>query len=251
VAEQLTVDEASVAYESAMRNPAPVGPGVCALCRTFIDPEYLVCQSCHWQPEHLDAIVPITYSVELGQMHTALRGYKDHPPAAQSYAMTRLAGILWRFLREHGSCVARATGVTTFDVVTTVPSSTPERDEERKNLRTIVGWCDLINDRFRRVLRPTGEALQAHRYEEDRYQAVEDLAGQDVLLIDDTWTSGANAQSAAYALREAGANRIGLVVIGRHINPDFQPTPGETCQERWGALPVPFNWATCAMHDRS
>ena len=45
------------------------------------------------------------------------------------------------------------------------------------------------------------------------------VAGADVLLIDDTWVSGASAQSAAAALKAAGARRVALVVIGRHVDP--------------------------------
>jgi orotate phosphoribosyltransferase len=45
------------------------------------------------------------------------------------------------------------------------------------------------------------------------------VAGADVLLVDDTWVSGASAQSAAAALKAAGARRVALVVIGRHVDP--------------------------------
>ena len=45
------------------------------------------------------------------------------------------------------------------------------------------------------------------------------VAGADVLLVDDTWVSGASAQSAAAALKAAGARRVALVVIGRHLDP--------------------------------
>jgi orotate phosphoribosyltransferase len=45
------------------------------------------------------------------------------------------------------------------------------------------------------------------------------VAGAGVLLIDDTWVSGASAQSAAAALKAAGARRVALVVLGRHVDP--------------------------------
>jgi predicted amidophosphoribosyltransferase len=231
-----------------MRNPAPAQPGVCSICRTFISPAFQTCRPCHENPNNLDAALAITYSVRGGQMHTALRGYKDRPAPVQRYAMPRLAGILWRFLREHGACVASASGVGVFDIVTAVPSSTPERDDERPNLRTMIEWCDLVSSRFRRVIRATGTGLPGHTYDEGRYEGTELLSGQSVLLIDDTWTTGAHAQSAAYALRQAGASRVGMVAIGRHVKPDYEPIPGETCQERWAALPTPFDWGTCACH---
>ena len=46
------------------------------------------------------------------------------------------------------------------------------------------------------------------------------MAGADVLVVDDTWVSGGSAQSAAVALKLAGARRVAILVIGRHVNPD-------------------------------
>jgi hypothetical protein len=40
-----------------------------------------------------------------------------------------------------------------------------------------------------------------------------------VLIVDDTWTSGARTQSLAYALRRDGASAVAILVLGRHINP--------------------------------
>jgi hypothetical protein len=44
------------------------------------------------------------------------------------------------------------------------------------------------------------------------------VAGADVLVIDDTWVSGGSAQSAAVALKLAGAHRVAIVVLGRYVN---------------------------------
>jgi hypothetical protein len=41
----------------------------------------------------------------------------------------------------------------------------------------------------------------------------------DVLVVDDTWVSGGSAQSTAAALKLAGAHRVAVVVLGRHVNP--------------------------------
>ena len=121
----LTVEEAAGTYERAMRNPLAAGVGVCSICHTFIDPRYSSCYRCSRELEHLDVVVPITYSEHLGQMHTALRNYKDGVREAQNYATPRLVAILWLFLEQHEGCVARATGArgSAFDLVTIVPSS--------------------------------------------------------------------------------------------------------------------------------
>ena len=42
-----------------------------------------------------------------------------------------------------------------------------------------------------------------------------------MLLIDDTYTSGATVQSAASALQMAGAKVVAVVVVGRYVKPDF------------------------------
>jgi predicted amidophosphoribosyltransferase len=248
----LTVREAAATYERAMRNVQPAGDGICATCHTFIDPAYNRCYKCSSQPEPLDAVVPITYSEHLGQMHTALRGYKEGPSQVQHYAMVRLASILWLFLEEHEQCIAAAAGIRgeRFDLVTTVPSSTTARDDRRSNLRWIAATgCGATADRFQRVLKPTDRVPAGRDYNQDRYAATVPVDGVDVLLVDDTWATGGHAQSAGAALYTAGASSVGLVVIGRHIQPDWRPVQdGPTSSELLGALPKAFDWTTCCVH---
>jgi predicted amidophosphoribosyltransferase len=244
VAEQITVEEASAAYAGAMRNVLPAGPGICAVCNTFIASGYTYCYRCNDQPDLLDAIVPITYSEHLGQMHVALRNYKEAIGPPQRYAMVRLGGVLWRFLDEHESCIANAAGVDAFDVVTTVPSSTRARDDARGNLRTMVGWW--AKDRFERLLRPTDRVPPGRDFHPNRYES--ERPPSSVLLVDDTWATGGHAQSAAYALGQAGAETVAFVCIGRHVRPDWEVEDGETCADRMAALPRQFDWGTCAVH---
>lgn len=46
------------------------------------------------------------------------------------------------------------------------------------------------------------------------------VAGDDILVVDDTWVSGGSAQSTAAALKRSGARSVAIVVLGRHVNPD-------------------------------
>ena len=48
--------------------------------------------------------------------------------------------------------------------------------------------------------------------------------GRHVLLLDDTWTTGAHAQSAAAALRRAEARAVTVLVIARWLDPSWSPT---------------------------
>jgi hypothetical protein len=69
------------------------------------------------------------------------------------------------------------------------------------------------------------------------------MRGESILLTDDTWTTGASVQSAAAALKTAGAGAVGALVIGRHVNAGY----GDHAK-RLQALPRPFGWERCALH---
>lgn len=241
-------------FANFMVNPLPAGPGVCPTCWNLKNPAYHVCHQCNALPSHLDVMVPITYSLALGQMHTELRGYKDGWGSAREATLldrvTRdLAAVLERFLIGHEACIAARVGVPGFDLAVQVPSRSSARDEQRWRLRWIVSkGCASTADRYLRALHPTDANVAARAFSADIYRSSTPLAGKSVLLIDDTWTSGASAQSAAYALRDAGATTVACLAIGRHLLPDWRPTAGEpeTVAKRLAAAPA-WSWDVCAL----
>jgi predicted amidophosphoribosyltransferase len=243
------VEEASQTYERAMRNIAPARPGTCRVCCGFVDPDYDTCYKCAHQPNRLDAMVPITYSEHLGQIHLALRNYKDAgSEKIRRHDAIRIAAILWRFLGGHEECVAKAAGADGFDLVTFVPSSSPKRDKQAP-LAKLAGWIEPIKGRFHRTLEPTGE-VEGRDFDANRFRSTADLSGKSVLLLDDTWVTGGHAQSAAHVLAAAGAEKLALVVVGRHVRRDFEPVKGsgKACGALLDALPEDFNWESCAVH---
>ena len=141
-----------------------------------------------------------------------------------------------------------AFGQDGFDLVATVPSKSIDRDEQRPQLRTIVGtWCHPTADRWRRVLQPADPAVLDRSFSEARYVADGAAEGKRVLLIDDTWTTGGAMQSAAAALRQAGAQAVAGIVIGRHLHLDFEWGSGSAAEE-YQKLPRVFDWSACAVH---
>lgn len=242
----VSIVELSDTLAGALRNMAAPGPGVCPICWTFHDPAFPQCVRCVGASQ-LDVVAPISYAPRGDQLAVALRGYKDEHlyPTRYHHAM-RLAAILWRFLMTHEDHVARASGVGSFDVVAVVPSKTTQKDEARPGLRTIVGTVvEHTASRFERLLRPTDSELVGRYFDRDRYATARRLDGESVLLIDDTWVSGSSAQSAAAALRNAGAARVGCVVIGRWLTPSFGGDWG-TVRDMYGQLPKRFDWSSCA-----
>ena len=196
--------EVSAPYANFMLQPAKPGDRVCRICRSFAREGYSSCKKCGFQPDHLDVVVPIAYSVGGGQMHHALRNYKDggSSDVRQRFSV-ELAAVLWRFLASHERCVARAAGVDGFEIVTTIASGSTTRDDGRRNLRRIVGEiCGATRDRYERLLAPTDRGTDERRFDPDRYYALRQLNGENVLVIDDTWTTGRSAQSSAFALKD-------------------------------------------------
>ena len=116
----------------------------------------------------------------------------------------------------------------------------------RRRRRHIVGTVvEHTASRFERLLRPTDSELVGRYFDPDRYSTARRLDGESVLLIDDAWVSGSSAQSAAAALRNAGAARVGCVVMGRWLTPSFGGEWG-TVRDMYGKLPKRFDWSNCA-----
>jgi hypothetical protein len=237
-----TVQELSDPYALFTRNPLVAGaPDVCGVCHTFTN-GYSTCYRCGHDPHFADVVVPISYSENFGQLHTNLAAYKRAPSAVAHAVRMQLAALLWRFLAAHEACIARAAGVGQFDLVTTVPSGSVERDDEHP-LRDIVGTIvGPTRDRFERLLMRSETPVADRAVDPLKYSPTRNLADEPVLLIDDTWTTGANAQSAAGALKTTGAGKVAVVAIGRHVNPEYEDNAA-----RLRALPA-FDWNTCAVH---
>jgi predicted amidophosphoribosyltransferase len=238
------VAELTALYGNFMLGPIP-GPGVCDVCSDLIDADGR-CHRCVGATQDLDAVAPVSYSVADEQLHHALSGYKRPPDVVASRFQVELAAVLWRYLELHEACVAYAAQTKGFAVVTTVPSSTPKRVDTHP-LQRIVG--DLVRptrDRYERLLRRSTKTTQPHRLDPHKFEAARDLTGTDVLLIDDTWTTGANARSAAAALKAGGARTVAAVVIGRHLHRDYRDN-----DRRLRALRSPFDWDVCALHQGS
>jgi predicted amidophosphoribosyltransferase len=238
-----TVVQLSASYANFMLRPRP-GSEVCASCFDLTDGGTR-CRHCSHDAGFVDAMAPISYSIGGEQLHHALGGYKRYTGTPGRYFAVGLAAILWRHLDDHEACLARAAAVERFDVVTTVPSSDRERDTTHPLHRLVGELVKPLQPRYERLLRRTDTTVSAHRFNAERYRASAHLGGLTVLLIDDTWTTGANAQSAAAALKAAGARRVAVLVIGRYLNREWGHNDRQLRR-----LPQPFDWDHCPLCDR-
>jgi len=186
--------------------PLPHQPqlGVCALCRTGIDDHYTYCHPCLTH-EHLGAVTPISMSVHNQLLHKALWRYKNGSNEDTRTMFTlRLAALVSTFIEHHGGCLGQ------WDLATAVPSA------NRCAPKTICDRVRALSERYRQALVWDSEKL--------RLSVDGVVEGQRVLIFDDTFTTGKTLESACAALVAAGAQVVGPLVVGRHLNPSWAPS---------------------------
>jgi hypothetical protein len=232
--------------------PEPPGrPGVCAVCRGPAGPGYTRCYQCarheRFGPDRLaDAVVPISYAVKGTAFAADLWRYKAGPEP-DGAARASLLALLLAFLRDHGACVWRQAGMTTPGRLAVVPTG-GGRPGPHPLLELAAPYLRLRPARL--VIRP---GRQGRDPDENRFYAERGGLKADVLLLDDSWVSGASAQSAVAALKRAGARRVAVIVLGRHLDPadrfgarlaarvaEGPYDPGRCAVHTWSAQPTGF-----------
>jgi hypothetical protein len=159
-----------------------------------------------------DVVVPISYAPKGGAHYSRLCRYKaDDPDAAVARAVLR--ALLLAFLREHGPCVWRRAGMPAPDRLAVVPSG-----QGRPGPHPLTGLVAPLGLPAAPLAVRPGEPLE-RALNPHRFRAGPAGAGRSVLLVDDLWVSGSSVQSAAVALRVAGARHVAVVVLGRHVDP--------------------------------
>jgi hypothetical protein len=162
-----------------------------------------------------DAVAPIGFAVRGGPLADDLRRYKSDRTAGAAEASARLRESLDRFLREEGDAVWREAGMSAGpSAAAVVPSG-----QGRLGAHPLVGIVRSCVDLPLVRLSIAPEVVHIRGVDVDWLRVAGAAPGADVLVVDDTWVSGGSAQSAAAALKLAGARRVAIVVLGRHVNP--------------------------------
>jgi hypothetical protein len=179
-----------------------------------------------------DAVAPVGYAVRGEPLAADLRQYKSEhaSPAAAAAAASRLRELFAGFLDRHGGALWAAAGMAAGPAAVAVVPSGQGRPGQHPLAVMVRACVDLP------VVRLAIDTTEFHdRGVNPRWIRVCDpVAGADLLVVEDTWVSGGSAQSVASALKLAGARRVAVVVLGRHLNPDnpavarFLDTLGET-----------------------
>lgn len=250
-----TVEEFTEPYLATYTPPPADAPGVCPICHGATGlrddgTHWARCWSCGRTiggvSHPLSLIVPISLYRVGEQLHTVLKDYKRSPnERVRERHLWQVAAILHRFLANHRACISRAAG-RDWDAVTIVPSKNPHIHPHPLEQAILLG--EPLRSQYRRLLEPDQpDTIGRARSSDHGYRATDNLAGLRVLLVDDTFTSGATLQSAASALTEAGADVVAGIPIGRVIDTsDTEGHPEKLAlweQQRR----IPFSFATCCL----
>lgn len=229
--------------------PPRGGSCVCVICHGPASSAGSHCWSCARIAAQIGSpltpIWPLALVTDHSQLRELLTTFKaGTDPALRATARRELLCFAGQAIERHRSCLeasahprspsgGRRAASAPFDLVVTVPSSGSGRRS----------WCGThplelfaaeLLERCRWLLPPSSTAgdragstatlrrgrgrlghLRANRA---GYRSLVSLEGRSVLLLDDTYASGARLQSAAAALRDAGASALSAIVLGRVLH---------------------------------
>lgn len=239
------------------------GYAVCRVCRGPARKGLTCCWSCRRVRAQLGGgrvvqVLPLFLFSVGSAAHRTLVGYKAAPTSAGRDARrVCLETALTAFLAHHMRCVVGDHCPSAL--VIPVPSTTGGRPswlgrhpvgrlgEAAVARRRPSGAAAAVDLRLAEALRPS--RLPPRRLEaradgfEVRPGSAEAVGGATVIVLDDVFTSGARALSAAMALQRAGADVAAVVPIGRLVRPDHNAATAAFSND-WSHLP--WRPATCA-----
>lgn len=149
-------------------------------------------------------------------LSTYKQGYDVFDPTAMGALSSLVAAVM-------ASGTVDLSGLGAWGVLQVVPSTrSPDCDDLA---RLFAGAGMQTAD----LLRWSGLSAAHRVFTPELFEAHAKARGRRVLLLEDVYVSGSRSQSAAAALRRAGYDVAGVLVIGRRVNPDFD----ELSQRYW------------------
>lgn len=204
-----------------LQNVARAHGVTCEVCTTPVDaPGDLLCWPCRSLRDSgeraADRVGVMIYAEEWeSQAYKVVDTYKGEQPGAEQVRVMRSLVALG--LRGHARCAMRLAGTETVGWAV-VPSS-----RGRTHLVDIVRPMTLRPEA--EVGLTVAEGFVRRRFRPENFEV--DVSGQPpehVIVFDDSWVTGANAQSVAGALKRAGVQQVSVMVVARVLNPKYPAT---------------------------
>jgi hypothetical protein len=202
-----------------------VTEGTCSRCYTPIHGVAL-CSRCRQDdataglPDARGFMIYASGNEPIQQSGRVMHDYKS--PIFRSDDAVRTVTLLAALaLQGHRACPGRLVGaqLTAWAVVPSLPPKVPDTHQLARILRSLARPKSIEI-----VLRGIDQPADPRSLSATHFLVQTPVPdGAHVLLIDDTWTSGGHVQSAALALRAAGAAHVSVLVLARWLS------------EGWGA----------------
>jgi hypothetical protein len=206
----------------SLRNVVRELSRTCRMCTTPVD-GYELCWRCrdHQRTSGLaDLVAPLAYAIDGTKSAAAVRNYKDDPLRCERERCGSIVGEVLRLAMSlHERCIGAVVGQPVSARVV-IPSLTSRLGAHP--MAAIAETLGLVGDVG---LRPALDARCDRVVDAEKFVVEGAVTGRHMLVIDDVWTTGSNAQSAALALRRAGAAAVSVMVIARWLNPRHPLSP--------------------------
>lgn len=217
----------------------------CPNCCGPMRPGFNECYGCRrlWgqaPSELFGHIVPVTTSPEGGAWYSALVSYK-HTDKSRWPLMATITGA---FMEVHRGDMADLLGGDS-ELLCVVPS-TRGAGGEKQPLFQVAKLISTRGDglpQARAVLAHAGHPKRRNAYNPKMFTVVKRnlVRGRRILLLDDSWASGATMVSAAGALLDARAMSVVLLPIARLYNAPFWRGEPEVARVYERAMGRPWN----------
>jgi hypothetical protein len=180
-------------------------------------------------------VVPMSVAPNPGPWYSRLATYKTFHRGYSSV----LASLAYTFLTTHEAEVEHALGGE-MDRITVVPS-TRGVPPDTQPLRRVLSLIPPLEEHTAALLRHVpGQKVGRQEYQPGAFECVVPVDGQRIILIEDTWVTGAKAVSAAGALLAAGAENVLIMPMGRMVQPKSGYYPEDHPYFEWIDRPYDF-----------
>lgn len=215
IAQYLSAEAGTYLY-NVIREPRVT----CAVCFAPVE-GYTLCWPCRQQSQSgfplADRVGSMVYAVEYdSQAYRLVQTYKT-PGAGPSHETTMQA-LLALGLRGHYPCAAKLSGASTHGWA--VVPSTRGRTKLRELVISLTKGgqrevqVDYAGPKGNRELRPDYWTIRNDQ-----------TIPEHVVVIDDSWVTGAHAQSVAASIKLAGADQVSIFTVARVLSSAWEPNP--------------------------
>ena len=221
---------------------------VCPICGGAKGAGYAVCVSCSTHQHspykaqladmvRIFAYAPMECSSDASnQMTRYMYRYKEEDRVGSELARAAVTEILVTELVLRWGCIKEVSGGVAPTAWSTIPSTTnsPRAGIEHPLHRIVRQVLPRVPEVKLRAVGAKSRSLSPDLFQMECECAPDTL--RHVLLIDDTWTTGGNVQSAAVSLKRAGAQRVTVFCVARVVNYAFCASIGEGVADGFRSL---------------